>query len=194
MPALDESAGRRVGSGILRGMRQHTFRSAVALAALALFAVSAAAQTQTQPPTPAPTQSPAPNPRFASWKLKPETPPPAGNLSSNIMTYEPWNGTGMKVTIQTTNAAGTPGTPWGYNTMLDGKDMPLTGQAGRDAASVTVINDKINLIIYKKEGKVVQLLLNVLSADNNTLNISYHSTNAAGETRTTYATYERIIK
>jgi len=159
-------------------------RSAAVL--VALFVMSAAPLAQSA--------APAANPRFASWKLKPATPPAEGNKSSNIMTYAPWNGTGMSVKIETTNAAGEPGTPWGYNSMLDGKEQPLVGQNGRDSASVTVINDKINLIIYKNKGQFVQMLVNVLSADNNRLDISYISTTATGETRTTTAVYERIVK
>ena len=34
------------------------------------------------------------NPRFGRWKLKSDNP-----ASTNIMTYEPFNGTGMKVTV-----------------------------------------------------------------------------------------------
>ena len=100
----------------------------------------------------------------------------------------------MSVKIETTNKAGEPGTPWGYNTMLDGKDLPVYGRNGTDTASVMPLNDKINVIIYKQGGKLVQILQNVLSADGNTLNISYTSTDAKGETKTTYATYERILK
>lgn len=134
------------------------------------------------------------NPRFGAWKLKPATPPAEGDKSSNIMTYAPWNGTGMSVKIETTNRTGDPGTPWGYNTMLDGKDLPVVGRNGTDTAAVAVLNEKINTIIYRKGGALVQLLTNVLSADNNTITVSYMSTDAKGETKTTYATYERIVK
>jgi hypothetical protein len=147
--------------------------------ALALMIATLPAQTP-------PAASGAANPRFAKWKLKSDNP-----NSSNIMTYEPYNGTGMKVTIDSVNASGAKSS-WGYNTMLDGKPLPLTGQAGRDAASVRVINDKINEIIYTKEGKFVQLLLNVLSADNNSILVTYLSTNSQGVTNVTYATYERM--
>lgn len=142
---------------------------------------------------PAPSaQAAASNPRFAAWKLKPAAAPAEGDKSSNIMTYAPWNGSGMSVKIETTTRAGDPGTPWGYKTMLDGKDLPVVGRNGTDTASVMVINDKINVIIYKQGTRVVQILQNVLSADNNTINVSYTSTDAKGETKTTYAVYEKI--
>ena len=127
------------------------------------------------------------NPRFAKWKLKSDNP-----ASSNIMTYEAYNGTGMKVTIDSVNASGNKSS-WGYTTMFDGKDYPVTGRNGTATASVRALSDKINEIIYKNaDGRVVQVLMNVLSADNNTIEVSYFSTNAQGATNETHATYERI--
>lgn len=151
-----------------------------ALVALALVASAGSLAAQTSAPTT--------NPRFGDWKIKSEAPPP----TSNIMTYEPYMGTGMKVTINAVNAQGVK-TSWGYITMFDGKDEAVTGRAGSTSA-VTIMNDKINLIVNKTNGKMTQVLMNTLSADNNTINVSYTSTNAAGETKTTYAIYERIIK
>lgn len=145
-----------------------------------------------KPAAPGAAQTAPANPRFGSWKIKPATPPAEGDKSSNIMTYAPWNGTGMSVKIETTNRTGDAGTPWGYNTMLDGKDLPVVGRNGTDTASVMPLNDKINVIIYKQGNRLVQILQNVLSADGNTLNISYTSTDAKGETKTTYAVYEKI--
>jgi hypothetical protein len=157
-------------------------RRGIGLVLVAAFGCLSAPLTAQDKPAPA-------NPRFGAWKLKSDAPAP----SSNIMTYEPFNGTGMKVTINAVNASGT-ASAWGYTTMLDGKDSPVTGRNGTDTGAVQVINDKINLIIYKRGNTVTQLLINVLSADNNTINVSYLSTNAAGETRTTTAIYERVIK
>lgn len=127
------------------------------------------------------------NPRFGKWKLKSENPPPA----SNIMTYEPYNGTGMKVTIDTVNASGAKG-GWGYITMFDGKDEPVTGQPGNTSA-VRTVSDKINVIVNKRNGTFSQMIVNVLSADGKSILNTYYSTNAqTGETRVTTATYERI--
>ena len=134
-------------------------------------------------------QTPAPsNPRFAAWKLKSNAAAP----SSNIMTYEAYNGTGMKVTIASVNASGAK-SEWGYTTMFDGKDEPVTGRNGTATGAVKVITPQINEIIYKDAaGKIVQVLMNVLSPDGNTITVSYVSANADGLRMPTYATYEKI--
>src|SRR6476619_2478547 len=73
----------------------------------------------------------ATNPRFGKWKLKSDAPAPA----SNIMTYEPDGARGMKVIIDAVNARGE-SSRWWYVTEFDGKDMPVTGNAGTSHAAV----------------------------------------------------------
>ena len=133
-------------------------------------------------------QSPA-NPRFGRWRIKSDAPPP----TSNIMTYEPYGRTGMKITIDAVNKDGL-ASKWGYNTMFDGKDEALYGNPGTDTGSVRIINDRINEIIYKKGGKVTQVLTNVLSPDGDTIGIIYMRMDAEGRTtkNVTFATYEKI--
>ena len=150
-------------------------RALAAAATLALVAVAGSAQ-------------PASNPRFGHWKLKSDAPAP----QSNIMSYEPYNGKGMTVTIDQVNKDGS-ATKWGYNTMFDGKDEPLYGNPGQDTGSVRVITPAINEIVYKKGGKVVQVLVNVLSPDGQKLGITYFRQNAEGKTTgVTFATYEKM--
>lgn len=128
------------------------------------------------------------NPRLGKWKLKSDAPPPA----SNIMTYEPFGAKGMKVTIDAVNREGVK-TQWSYTTNFDGKDSPVTGNPGQDASAVTVINDRINQILNKKDGKVTTVLINVLSPDNNTIANTYIRVDPAGKTTgVTFATYERM--
>src|SRR5262249_44763401 len=102
------------------------------------------------------------NPRFGKWKLKSDAPAPA----SNIMTYEPYGGRGMKVTMDAVKARGE-ASQWSYVTEFDGKDMPVTGNASASHTAVRQINDRINEIMNKKDGKVTQVLTNVLSPDGN---------------------------
>ena len=129
-----------------------------------------------------------PNPRFGKWKLRSNAPAP----SSNIMTYEPSGGRGMKITIDAVNKDGEK-SQWYYTTMFDGKDQPITGNPGADTGSVRVVNDRINEIVYKKDGKVAQLLTNVLSPDHSTIGIIYMRMDPQGNTTAvTFATYDRI--
>jgi hypothetical protein len=128
------------------------------------------------------------NPRFGKWKLKSSAAAPA----SNIMTYEPLGDHGMKITIDAVNQAGAK-SQWFYTTKFDGKDEPITGNPGADTGSVKVINSSINEIIYKKDGKIAQILTNVLSPDGDTIGIIYMRLDQAGKTTgVTFATYERM--
>lgn len=128
------------------------------------------------------------NPRFGKWKLKSEAPPPA----RNIMTYEPFGEKGMKVTVDSVNGKGEQ-SQWWYVTEFDGKDMPVTGNAGQTHSSVRRINDRINEIVNKRDGKVTQILTNVLSPDGNTIAVMYMRDDGSGKTtNVTFATYERI--
>ena len=129
------------------------------------------------------------NPRYGRWKLKSDAPAP----QSNVMTYEPLNGgKGMKITIDAVNKEGV-ASKWGYNTMFDGKDEPLYGNPGTDTGSVKIITDRINEIVYKKDGKVTQVLTNVLSPDGDSIGVMYMRQDPEGKTRNiTFATYEKI--
>lgn len=128
------------------------------------------------------------NPRFGRWKIKSDAPPP----SSNIMTYEPFGAKGMKVTVEAVNAKGET-TKWWYTTEFDGKDMPVTGQAPGQTSAVTTVNDRINVITNKRDGKTTQVLTNVLSPDGDTIGVIYMRDDGSGKTTgVTFATYERI--
>jgi hypothetical protein len=153
-------------------------RSGMVIAVCAAFALAGATLT-----------AQGQNPRFGKWKLKSENPPP----SSNVMTYEPMGEKGMKITIDSVNSQGAK-SQWWYTTNFDGKDMPITGNQGADMGSVRQITDRINEIVYKKDGKVTQVLTNVLSPDGNTIGIIYMRMDAEGKktTNVTFATYERI--
>jgi len=126
------------------------------------------------------------NLRLGKWKLKQD--PPA----LNIMTYEPWGNGGMKVTVESTNVQGRKAT-WTYNTMFDGKDMPVSGDTRTEMTSVKKIDDRTNEITNKRGGKVTQVIINVLSADGKRIDNTYKNYNESGElTSTTTAVYERL--
>ena len=151
------------------------------LISLACFAALNATQLAAQSNAP-------PNARFGRWLLKSDAPAP----SSNIMTYESFNAHGMKVTIQAVNAKGDTAR-WWYTTDFDGKDMPVTGNAGQTHAAVRVIDPLVNEIINKKDGRVTTRLTNVLAPDGQTIAVIYMRDDGAGHTTgVTFATYERI--
>jgi hypothetical protein len=131
----------------------------------------------------------AANPRYGKWKLKSDAAPP----NSNVMTYEPINGgKGMKITIDAVNKDGV-ASKWGYDTMFDGKDEPLYGNPGTDTGAVKMITERINEIVYKKNGKITQVLTNVLSPDGTTIGVTYMRMNPEGKTTgVTFATYEKM--
>jgi hypothetical protein len=150
--------------------------AAGALAALVAFTAGVSAQ--------------GPNPRYGKWKLKSDAPAP----NSNTMSYEPISGgKGMKITIDAVNKDGV-ASKWGYDTMFDGKDEPLYGNPGTDTGSVKIITDRINEIVYKKGGKVTQVLTNVLSPDGTTIGVIYMRMDAEGKAtrNVTFATYEKM--
>lgn len=133
-------------------------------------------------------QAQNPNPRFGKWKLKSDAPAP----QSNVMTYEPSGKGGMKITIDAVNRDGK-ASQWFYNTMFDGKDEPITGNPGAETGSVRVVTDHINEIIYKKGGKITQVLTNVLSQDGNTIGVMYMRQDPDGKiSNITVATYEKM--
>ncbi len=149
-------------------------RKLIALPAIALLASVALAQT--------------PNPRFGRWKLKSNAPAPA----SNIMTYEPYGASGMKITVDAVSKDGEK-SKWFYTTRFDGRDEPITGNPGADTGSVKVITPAINEIVYKKNGKIAQVLTNVLSPDAGAIGIIYMRLDEDGKTTAvTFATYEKM--
>jgi creatinine amidohydrolase len=144
-------------------------------------------------PAPRASAAPATNPRFGNWRLKPTD--PNGPPSTNVMTYEPFQGTGMKVTINLLEADGSLTAQWGYTTMFDNKPVPMTGSQRAQDAQVRMISDRTAEITYtnRATGKIARQLTNVLSPDGNTIGIIYVNYGADGKPDSvTFATYERM--
>lgn len=164
--------------GPMRISTMTSCRRAGTAAGLLLLALAAA--------TPASAQGA--NPRFGRWLLESDAPAPA----SNIMTYEPFGAAGMRVTVQAVNARGDT-TRWWYTTAFDGKDMPVTGNAGQSHAAVTAVDASINTIVNKRDGRVTTRLTNVLSPDGRTIAVIYMRDDGTGRTTAvTFATYKRM--
>jgi hypothetical protein len=128
----------------------------------------------------------AANPRFGKWKLKSDEPPPA----LNIMTYEPYEDGGMKITVEATNAKGEK-RKWGYVTFFDGKFRPMTGDTSIEETAVEVVDARTNKIL-NKTGSRVNVIINVLSEDGNRIDNEYRNVDENGKVTITRAVYERI--
>ena len=127
------------------------------------------------------------NPRFGVWKLASNAPPP----SSNIMTYEPYRATGMRITVESTNGRGQQST-WSYVTLFDGEFRPVTGQDTAETA-VEIIDEHATRISNKRNGRVYQVIINTLSEDGNTITNEYVRLDENGDIlRVSHAVYARV--
>ena len=138
------------------------------------------------PGTPTAASAQRSNPRYGVWKLRSDAPAPA----LNVMTYEPWADGGMKITVESTNSRGGE-SKWSYETMFDGAFRPVTGRDGIETA-VEVVDEYTNRITSRRDGRVTQIIINVLSEDGNRIDNEYRSTGADGNERVSHAVYERI--
>lgn len=110
---------------------------------------------------------------------------------NNVMTYEPYEKGGMKITVSNPSK---PGTEWSYVTLFDGKFRPVTGQPGAETA-VEIINEKSTRISNKRDGVVYQVVINTLSEDNNKIENEYIRMDKDGKiTGVTHVTYIRRQK
>jgi len=110
---------------------------------------------------------------------------------NNVMTYEPLDKNGSKLTVSNPSK---PGTEWSYETFFDGKFRPVAGQKNSETA-VEIINDKSIRIYNKRDGVVYQVVINTLSDDNNTINNEYIRMDKDGKiTGVTHVTYNRRKK
>jgi hypothetical protein len=110
---------------------------------------------------------------------------------NNVMTYEPFEKGGMKITVSDPSR---PGSEWSYVTLFDGKFRPVTGQQNSETA-VEIINEKSTRIYNKRDGVVYQVVINTLSEDNNTINNEYIRMDKDGKiTGVTHVTYIRRTK
>ena len=106
------------------------------------------------------------------------------------MTYEPYMGTGMRITVASTNARGQ-NNEWGYATMFDGKFLAVAGQENSETA-VEIINETTTRISNRRNGRVYQVIINTLSDDGNSISNEYVRLDENGKiTRVTHAIYDR---
>ena len=152
-------------------------RSLIIGAALVATAAFTAAQASAQ----------TPDSRFGRWQMDSDAPPPA----INIMTYEPWGDGGMSITVAATNGRGQD-SEWGYNTLFDGEFRDVWGQNNSQTA-VEFVDERTTRISNMRNGRVTQVIINVLSEDGNTIENEYIRMDENGKiTGVGHATYRRI--
>ncbi len=88
---------------------------------------------------------------------------------NNVMTYTPYENTGMKITISNPSK---PGEGWSYVTLFDGKYRPVEGLKGAETA-VEPINEKSTRILNKRNGVLSQVVINTLNKDNSKIDNYY---------------------
>ncbi|MDE3154390.1 MAG: hypothetical protein KGN76_04770 [Acidobacteriota bacterium] len=107
---------------------------------------------------------------------------------NNVMTYTPYEGNGMKITISNPSK---PGEGWDYVTLFDGKYRPVHGLKGAETA-VEVINAKSTRILNKRNGVLYQVVINTLNADNTKIDNYYVRLDKDGQiTSVMHITYDR---
>ena len=90
-------------------------------------------------------------------------------------------GKGEKVTSEVVAADGKKTTST-YTANFDGKDYPLVGSTlGADKVSLKRIDARTTERTDKKDGKVIQTIKRVVSADGKTMNVTVTGTNAEGK-------------
>jgi hypothetical protein len=110
---------------------------------------------------------------------------------NNVMTYEPFEKSGSKLTVSNPSK---PGTEWSYETLFDGKFRPVAGQKDSETA-VEIINDKSIRVYNKRAGVVYQVVINTLSDDDQKINNEYIRMDKDGKiTGVTHVTYIRRKK
>jgi hypothetical protein len=151
-----------------------TRRSRVTLTTMALLGLAVA----TALPQAGLAQS---NQLIGTWKLNlakstysPGPPPRSQTITTQT------EGQGLRLTIDTIDAQGNPAK--GVLTVIDdGKSYPVTGVSGYDAASFKQVNDSTSWVIRTNAGKVVQTLINAMSADGKTWTTTTTGVNPDGQ-------------
>lgn len=100
-------------------------------------------------------------------------------------------GAGIKVTVDSVGADDT-ASRWGYTANYDGKDNPITGNClYGDVVAATRVDASTIKIIYKKGGTVTVTQTFAVSSDGKTGTVTGAGTNAAGQTVSSVAVYDK---
>src|ERR1051326_4959467 len=113
----------------------------------------------------------------------------AGTARNNTVVYEA-AGDQTKVTVDGVDENGN-AVHHEWTGKFDGKDYPVTGDAGSDTRSYRMINKNTLELTAKKGGKVTLTGRVVVSSDGKTRTVTTNSTNAQGKKVTNVVVYDR---
>jgi len=108
---------------------------------------------------------------------------------STTLNYEA-AGEGIKVTVDTVPAEGTP-IHYVYAANYDGKDNPVVGNPNADMAARTRVNATTTKLVNKKGGKTLSDVTLVTSGDGKTLTITTKGTDAQGQNIDSVAVFDK---
>ena len=130
------------------------------------------------------------DPMAGTWKLdvakSTYKPGPAPKSATVTIAAE---GKSLKVSVDAVTADGA--MKWGYASLRDGKDMPVTGNPAYDTAAVTQNNPHESTIVYKKGGKAIVTVKTSVSKDGKTLTATTDGTDPKGQTMHNVAHYTK---
>ena len=128
--------------------------------------------------------------QLGTWKLnEAKSKIGAGATKNSTVVYEA-AGDSVKVTVDGTNADGTPAhNEW--TGKFDGKDYPVTGDPTADTRSYKQVNDHTLALTNKKGSKVVMTARIVVSADGKSRTVTGSGTNAEGKKVSSTSVYDK---
>ena len=132
----------------------------------------------------------AENPNMGTWKLdEAKSHIPAGFMKNSTVVYAA-DGDNVKVTTDGTDRDGKPmHTEW--TGKFDGKDYPLSGDPTADSRSYRKLNERVLLLVNKKDGKAVTSGRIIVSADGKTRTLKVSGTDSSGKKVSSEAVYEK---
>jgi hypothetical protein len=122
----------------------------------------------------------APDPIVGTWKLDAAKstykPGPAPKSVTVVISAE---GKAVKIAGDVVPAEGAP-MKFGYTSMRDGKDVPVTGNPAYDTAAITSSNPNEGTIVYKKGGKTAMTAKYSVAKDGKVMTVTYDGTDPKG--------------
>jgi hypothetical protein len=121
------------------------------------------------------------DPIIGTWKLdtaKSSFKPGPAPKSATVLVEAA--GKGIKVSVDAVNADGTT-LKWGFTTLRDGKEVPVTGNPMYDTATTTQDSPTAGTTVYKKGGTTVVTSKLALSADGKTMTLTSSGTDPKGQ-------------